>query len=161
MIHSLEQFDTKFIYFLRNYSNTIARIALFIIFFWFGILKVFLLSPAGPLVVHLLQVTFLGWIDPNTFLKWFGVFEVMIAFMILIPKLERITFAVLLFHLFTTVMPLFMLPNEVWDAWFVPNLTGQYIIKNVALLSLGLVLFSKLRPISETHSVLGEEMKGV
>ena len=161
MNHSLETFDTKFIYFLRNYSNTIARIALFIIFFWFGILKVFLLSPAGPLVTHLLQATFLGWIDPDTFVRWFGVFEVLIGFMILIPKLERITFAILLFHLFTTVMPLFVIPNEVWDGWFVPNLIGQYIIKNVALLSLGLVLFSKLRPISETHSIIGEEVQKV
>lgn len=157
MREQLEQFDQQFIYFLREHADTISRIALFIIFFWFGILKVFLISPAGPLVTDLLQVTFLGWIQPDTFLVWFGVFEVIVGILILVPKLERITFAILLFHLFTTVMPLFMLPQHVWDGWFAPNLVGQYIIKNVALLSLGLMLFARLRPMTKTHSIVGEE----
>jgi hypothetical protein len=38
-----------------------------------------------------------------------------------------------------------------------PNLVGQYIIKNVALLSLGLVLFARLKPMTLTHSIKGEE----
>lgn len=142
--------------FLRKHSSLFSRIALFIIFFWFGILKVFLISPAGPLVTELLQATFLGWVNPDTFVRLFGVFEVIIGFMILIPKLERITFVILLFHLFTTVMPLYIIPNQVWDGIFLPNLVGQYIIKNVALLSLGLILFSRLKPMTVTHSITGE-----
>jgi len=153
---SIELFDLNVITFLRKYGSLISRIALFIIFFWFGILKVFLLSPAGPLVTELLQATFLGWVDADSFVRIFGVFEVIIGFMILIPKLERITFAILFFHLFTTVMPLYIIPNQVWDGFFIPNLVGQYIIKNVALLSLGLVLFSHLKPMSVTHSIIGE-----
>ncbi len=157
MRQSIEQFDQKVIYFLRKHSDEIARISLFVIFVWFGILKVFLISPAGPLVTNLLQSTFLGWVDPDTFVRIFGVFEVIIGGMILLPKLERITFAVLLFHLFTTVMPLFMIPDQVWDGFMLPNLVGQYIIKNVALLSLGLVLFARLKPMTITHSIIGEE----
>lgn len=152
----LEKFDERVIMFLRHYSDTIARLALFIIFFWFGILKVLLISPAGPLVTDLLRATFLGFIPANDFLVGFGVFEVAIALMILVPKLERITFAVLCFHLFTTVMPLFVIPEHVWDGWFLPNLVGQYIIKNVALLSLGLILFSRLKPMTKTHSISGD-----
>jgi uncharacterized membrane protein YphA (DoxX/SURF4 family) len=68
---------------------------LFIIFVWFGLLKVLLISPAGPLVTSLLQSTFLGFIDPDTFVRYFGVFEVVLGAMILLPKLERITFAIL------------------------------------------------------------------
>ncbi len=152
----LELFDLNVILFLRKHSSLISRIALFIIFFWFGILKVFLISPAGPLVTELLQATFLGWVNPDTFVRLFGVFEVIIGFMILIPKLERITFAILFFHLFTTVMPLYIIPSQVWDGIFLPNLVGQYIIKNVALLSLGLILFSHLKPMTVTHSIVGE-----
>ena len=157
MNQKLESFDRSVIFFLRKHYAAISRGALFVIFFWFGILKVLLISPAGPLVTGLLQATFLGWIDPDTFVRIFGVFEVIIACMILIPKIERITFAVLLFHLITTVMPLFVIPAEVWDGFLLPNLTGQYIIKNVALLSLGLVLFARLKPMTVTHSVVGEE----
>lgn len=155
MNQKIEKFDEKFIFFLRKYYDEIARLALYIIFFWFGILKVFDTSPAGPLVVDLLQVTFLSFLDPNIFLKYFGIFEMIIGIMILIPKLERITFLVLLFHLFTTAMPLVLLPQEVWNSFLVPNLTGQYIIKNIALLSLGLVLFAKLKPMTQTHSIKG------
>ncbi len=154
MKHSLEVFDRTFIMFLRKHADQIARFALFLIFFWFGVLKVFLLSPAGPLVVNLLHATFLGWIDPNTFVIWFGIFEVILSFMILIPRIERITFAALLFHLFTTVMPLFIIPHEVWDGILIPNVMGQYIIKNIALLSLGLILFARLTPMTKTHSIL-------
>lgn len=157
MNKKVELFDLSVITFLRKYADEISRIALFIIFFWFGILKVFLLSPAGPLVINLLKATFLGWIDPNTFVILFGVFEVILGILILIPKLERIAFALLIIHLFTTVMPLYVIPNEVWDGLFVPNIVGQYIIKNVALLSLGLVLFARLKPMSQTHSIIGIE----
>lgn len=157
MRQSIELFDQKVIFFLRKHSDQIARVSLFIIFVWFGLLKVFLISPAGPLVTSLLQSTFLGFIDPDTFVRYFGVFEVVLGAMILLPKLERITFAILLFHLFTTVMPLFMIPHAVWDGFMLPNLVGQYIIKNVALLSLGLVLFARLKPMTLTHSIKGEE----
>ena len=157
MNNKIESFDSSVITFLRKYGDTISRIALFIIFFWFGILKVFLLSPAGPLVIGLLKATFLGWIDPNTFVILFGIFEVVLGILILVPKLERITFALLLIHLFTTIMPLYIIPHEVWDGIFVPNLVGQYIIKNVALLSLGLMLFARLKPMTQTHSIIGEE----
>lgn len=155
----LEHFDELAIMWMRKNGDTFGRIALFIIFFWFGILKVFLLSPAGPLVSDLLNVTFLGFIPANTFQVLFGLFECVIGIMILIPKLERITFAVLLFHLFTTVMPLWLLPAHGWDGFLVPSLVGQYIIKNAALLSLGIMLFARLKPMTRTHSILGEEEK--
>ena len=152
----LEKFDRKTIKYLRRRGDTIGRIALFIIFFWFGILKVFLLSPAGPLVTTLLNHTFLGVIPDTTFLIGFGMFEVLVGIMILMPKLERITFALLALHLFTTILPLFLLPSETWNGVLVPTLVGQYIIKNAALLALGLVIFSNLKPMTKTHSIWGE-----
>jgi uncharacterized membrane protein YkgB len=133
------------------------RIALFLIFFWFGILKVFLLSPAGPLVTDLLDSTFLKFMEPNLFMQLFGLFEVAIGILVLIPKLERITFIILLLHLVTTVMPLWILPDITWDQAFVPSLIGQYIMKNIALLALGVILFAHLKPMTETHRVLAEE----
>ncbi len=154
---SVEQFDEKAIQWMRKHGYTIGRVSLFIIFFWFGILKVFLLSPAGPLVSDLLDVTFLNFISPDTFQSFFGAFECVIGIMILFPRWERITFLVLLFHLFTTVMPLYLLPQHTWDGIFIPSLIGQYIIKNAALLALGIVLFSHLKPMTKTHSIWGQE----
>lgn len=159
MSNKLESFDTAVIIFFRRHGDWMARIALFIIFFWFGFLKIPLLSPAGPLVVDLLDSTFLGFIHPDVFVRWFGVFEVIIGIMVLIPKLERITFALLAMHLFTTVMPLYVIPDVTWSAPLVPTLIGQYIIKNAALLALGVLLFARLRPMSQTHKIWGDEVK--
>lgn len=153
----LEAFDLHFISFIRKRGDTFARFALFFVFFWFGILKVFLLSPAGPLVVDLLDSTFLKFIAPNVFQIGFGIFEVLIGILILIPKLERVTFFILLLHLFTTVMPLWILPDVTWHQPFVPTLVGQYIMKNMALLALGVLLFAKLKPMTKTHTILGEK----
>jgi len=151
-----EKFDEKVIKSFRKNQEWIARIALFIIFFWFGILKVFMLSPAGPLVESLLEVTFLSGIPAQTFLIGFGLFEMALGIITIIPRLERITFLLMVLHLATTVMPLFLLPEIAWNGLAVPTLVGQYIIKNAALLALGISIFSHLKPMTKTHSVWGE-----
>ena len=153
----IETIDTKLIYFLRTHGNWIARLSLFLIFFWFGFLKVIMISPAGPLVNELLQNTFLSFLPAVAFQVWFGVFEMVIGLLLLLPKLERLTFAVMGFHFITTVMPLFILTDITWSAFLVPTLTGQYIIKNAALLALGMLLRSRIKPMSETHHYLAEE----
>lgn len=150
--------DNNLIKVFRNYADEFARFALFIIFFWFGILKVFELSPAGPLVHSLLESTFLSGISPELFIMWFGAFEAITGVMILIPKFERITFILLALHLGTTILPLFLLPGITWDiVGIAPSLTGQYIIKNLALLSVGLLLYARLVPIAKTGSFWGKE----
>jgi uncharacterized membrane protein YkgB len=153
----LEKFDASVIHLFRKYSDEFARIAFFIVFFWFGILKVFLISPAGPLVSELLSSTFLQFIPENTFMILFGLFEVAIGILALIPKMERITFLVMGLHLITTALPLFILPDTAWYALFVPTLIGQYIIKNLVLLAVGMVLFAHIKPMTETHHILAEE----
>jgi uncharacterized membrane protein YkgB len=157
----LEQFDASVIRFFRKYTDEFARIAFFVVFFWFGILKVFLISPAGPLVTELLTNTFLKFIPENTFMIIFGLFEVFIGILALVPKMERITFGLMGFHLFTTALPLFVLPDITWAAAFVPTLIGQYILKNLVLLASGMTLFAHIRPMTETHKVLAEEETSV
>lgn len=153
----LEKFDASIIHFFRKYSDEFARIAFFIVFFWFGILKVFLVSPAGPLVTELLNNTFLQSIPENTFMIMFGLFEMVIGILALIPKMERITFAVMGFHLITTALPLFILVDTTWYSAFVPTLIGQYILKNLVLIGSGMVLFAHIKPMTETHRILAEE----
>lgn len=156
MNQKLERFDQTAINWMRRHSDKFARFALFVIFFYFGFLKIVGLSPAGSLVIDLLQNTFLHPLSPSQFLIWFGAFECFIGLLILIPKLGRITFAILAFHLITTAMPLAILPDATWTQFAVPTLIGQYIIKNIALFALSLFLFARLRPMTKTHRVMGE-----
>jgi hypothetical protein len=93
-------------------------------------LKVFGLSPAGPLVENLFQVT-IPFIDFETFYILFALFEVIIGLMFIIPRFTRFVIPLLFIHMITTAGPLVLLPIETWVAPFVPTLVGQYIIKKL------------------------------
>lgn len=153
----IANFDEHIINFFWRHSEKIARIALFIIFFWFGILKVFSVSPADTLVSSLVSAVFGNVISPELFLIWFGGLEAITAFLILLYRFERLTFALLFLHFIATAFPLILLPELTWNGIFQPTLIGQYILKNLALLSIGIVLFGRLKPITKTHSLWGED----
>jgi len=123
-----------------------ARGSLFIIFFWFGILKVFGLSPANPLVTALFDETFIhSMFSIGHFLVLFGWFEMIIGILFLIPKMERVAFVILIAHMAMTFLPLLLLPNMTWTKPFVPTLEGQYIIKNLALIALAMSIAAHIR----------------
>ena len=45
-------------------------------------------------------------------------------------------------HAITTFAPLVLLPGLVWKSFFVPNLIGQYIIKNLVIIALAIFIAS-------------------
>ncbi len=137
--------DRTFIEGFRKLALPVSRLAIFVVYFWFGMLKVLGLSPASPLVLALLDRT-MPFISPGAFLVWFGLFEVLIGVVFLVPKLSRLAIALLVIHLITTVMPLFLLKSSLWTGMMVPTLEGQYIIKNVLIIALAIVLASNLTP---------------
>ncbi|MDB5254187.1 MAG: hypothetical protein JWL80_253, partial [Parcubacteria group bacterium] len=134
---TLEEIDSKIIRSLQKAFLPAARLSIFIIYFWFGALKVFALSPASPMVLALLERT-LPFMDPSLFLKGFGVYEMIIGIAFLIPRFEREAIALLVPHLICTLLPLFLLSALVWTAPFVPTMEGQYIIKNLLIAALAI-----------------------
>jgi uncharacterized membrane protein YkgB len=116
------------------------RISLFVIYFWFGILKVLGISPAEPLVHNLFDQLLADWMSFTVFNKAFGLVECAIGLIWLMPNLTKEATNILLFHMAATFLPIFFLPNEIWQDWFTPTLVGQYIIKNLALISLALFI---------------------
>ncbi|MCP9767287.1 hypothetical protein EGI22_05150 [Lacihabitans sp. LS3-19] len=118
----------------------INRLAMFVVYFWFGFLKVIHLSPATELVTALAQVT-LPFIPAESFIVSFGIFECVIGVLWLFPKFTNIVFWLTVFHLVTTFMPMFFLPNVSWNQFFTPSLVGQYIIKNFVIFGAIYTLF--------------------
>ena len=117
------------------HENRLGRIALFLIYGWFGMLKALGLSPASSLVLALLhEIT--PWMNQNAFVFWFGLFEVLIGTAFLVVGARRWVVRVFFLHIVMTMAPLVVLPQETWSTWFVPTLAGQYIIKNLALIAL-------------------------
>lgn len=143
---TIHEFDTKIIALCQRVSVPFARLALFVIYFWFGFLKIIGLSPASAVVERLFNET-LAWLLPfSTFIVLFGALECVIGILFLIPRAERVVIPIMLLHMTTTAGPLVLLPGEVWTHWFVPTLEGQYIIKNLALIALAIHIASHLEP---------------
>lgn len=138
----IEKFDLKILGLLKKYHLLFARLAIFIVYFWFGLLKLLNLSPASELVQSLLQKT-LPFISFQNFLVLFALFEMLIGLLFLIRGLERLAVALLALHLIATILPLILLPQLTWQAWFAPTLEGQYIIKNVLIAALAFVIISQ------------------
>ncbi len=141
----LDSIDLIFIRAFKKMAPALSRVAIFIVFFWFGILKVLSLSPANPLVAELLKVT-LPLITFQQFIIFFGIFEMIIGIAFLVPGLERLAIALLIPHMITTILPLVFLSQMTWTGFLVPTLEGQYIIKNLVIIALAFVIGSQLKP---------------
>jgi uncharacterized membrane protein YphA (DoxX/SURF4 family) len=131
----------------------IARVAFFIIFFYFGILKVLGLSPATPLAEALTAQTIgMQYFD----LAYIGlaIFECLIGILFLIPKATRIVIPMLFIHMILVCSPLVLIANMVWEYPFVPNLEGQYIIKNVALIAAAIGIAASTVPLAKKDKKL-------
>lgn len=125
---------TATIQFFQRIQVPLARVALFVIYVWFGVLKIFDVSPASPLVNQLFQET-IPFMSFETFLVLFGLFEVFIGILFLIPRADIVAIPLFFLHMITTTMPLVMIPAAAWAGFFIPTLEGQYIIKNIALIA--------------------------
>lgn len=150
---NLKTLDTGIINFFRETSVPVARFGLFVIFFWFGLLKVIGLSPASGLVQSLFEQT-ISFMSFDFFLISFGLFEMLIGILFLIKGLERIVIPLLFIHMLTTFGPLIFLPSETWSGFMVPTLEGQYIIKNLALIATAIGIASNLHPVKSLREMI-------
>lgn len=143
---SLGRVDRGIIHTMKRISLPLSRIAIFVIYFWFGMLKLFDLSPASPLVADL-QARMIPFVNFHDFMIAFALFEMLIGIVFLIRGLERIAILLLLIHMIMTIMPLLFLPEIAWTSPFVPTLEGQYIIKNLVIIAaaIGIAAHTHLR----------------
>ncbi|MEY2760201.1 MAG: hypothetical protein RLZZ96_101 [Bacteroidota bacterium] len=111
------------------------RAMIALVYIWFGLLKALGTSPAEGLVTKLFNLTLESYMGIQTFLVMLGIGECVIGFLWLFPRLTKVAFWVMIAHMFTTFLPVIFLPKETWQSFLTLTLTGQYIIKNVVLLS--------------------------
>lgn len=128
-------FDKTVIPWIRQYYLWFGRISLFIVYFYFGAIKLFADSSAQPLVYALERQT-LPFIPFEQFYISFSLFEMLIGLLFLFPRVTKIVFVLFMIHMVTTMIPLLILPAFAWQSFGVPTLEGQYMIKNLILISL-------------------------
>ncbi len=146
----IQKIDSSLIKFFKNYSQPFARISLFVVYFWFGILKILATSPANPLVAALLHQT-LPFLTFQMFIVFFSLYEMLIGILFLFPKFDRLTFLLFALHMVTTFLPLIFLPTVTWQGFMTPTLEGQYIIKNLVLIGLAMAIAGNLKPLQENN----------
>ena len=129
----------RFSHKMEQHSINIMRISLAVVYIWFGALKIFGMSPADELVEQTVY-----WFKPEIFIPILGVCEVIIGLGLLIKRFIPYTIVLLLMHMAATFFPVFILKTICFDAFpYCPTLAGQYIIKNLILISGALVIASK------------------
>src|SRR5919197_2842817 len=125
----------KAVHWLFRSFPLLARIAVFLVYAWFGLVKLTGLSGATPLAEALTRQT-IGTEHFGLAFTLLAIYECLIGVLFLIPATVRIAVVLLLAHLAIVCSPLVLVPHAAWTAPFVPTMEGQYIIKNVLLVAL-------------------------
>jgi uncharacterized membrane protein YkgB len=121
---------------MQSHGVTLLRFSVAIVFIWFGLLKPLGVSPANELVERTVYC-----VDPLRFIPFLGWWEVAIGICMLWRPLIRVSIALLTLQMPGTFLPLVLLPDVcfVHVPW-APTLEGQYIIKNLVLISAAIVI---------------------
>lgn len=145
---TIHTFDTWFIQFARKNYSWIARWSLFVIYFYFGALKILGASPANELAIGFAERMGFGGVANELYILLAAV-ECVIGLLLLFPKMTRLALFIMFGHMLLVSAPLLLYPEAVWTMPFVPNLEGQYIIKNAALVALALGLVASTTPLAK------------
>gem|GEM_PF-512900 len=120
-------------------SLSAIRLSLGVIYFHFGFLKFFQdLSPAELLASYTGQRLAWQWLSSDDALFLIAVLECFIGLCFLFNMFLRWMAPLFFFHMAATFLPLFFFPELVFKfAPFAPDMEGQYILKNLVLISAG------------------------
>lgn len=139
--------DTTLTRWMARNGITLLRISLGIIFFWFGFLKFIPgLSPAADLATRTMEIISFGLIPPDVALILLAIWECTIGLGLITGKYIRVILLLLFGQMAGTLTPLLFFPSETFILFpIAPTLEGQYIIKNIALVSAGIVIGATVR----------------
>jgi len=132
---------------MREHGILLLRISLGIIFFWFGFLKFFPgLSPADKIATKTISMLSFGIIQPSVSIILLASWETLIGLGLIFGKYLRVILFLLFAQMLGTLTPLVLFPTETFTRFpYAPTLEGQYIIKNLVLISAGLVVGATVR----------------
>jgi len=134
--------DRVMMNFMQKYGTILLRISIGIVFFWFGFLKFFPnVSSAEMLATETISKLTFGLIPNSTSIFILAIWETVIGLGLIFGKYLKIILFLLFTQMLGTLTPLILFPSETFTLFpFVPTLEGQYIIKNLIVISAGLVI---------------------
>jgi len=147
IVDSFNRIDKRITNWMASYGILVLRVSLGVVFFWFGILKFFPgLSPAQDLAARTIAIITFGVIPSTTSVFLLAIWECVIGLGLIFGVFMRATLFLLFLQMLGTITPIFFFPQEVFTQIpYAPTLEGQYIIKNLVLISAGIVIGATVR----------------
>jgi len=122
------------------------RVSLGLVFVWFGVPKFWSgVSPADQLAIRTMGVIDGHTVPPGVTRVLLATMETSIGAGLLTARLLPLVLALLAVQMAGTLTPLVFFRHEMWTRALVPSLEGQYIIKNLVLISAGIAIAATLR----------------
>ena len=129
--------------FLENRTLQILAISIGIVYLWFGALKFFPgLSPAEDLASETIYELTFGLIPHGLAMTLLAIWEVLIGVCFLCNYVKKPILVFTLIHMVLTFSVLVIFPNlSFQEAPFSLSIIGQYVIKNLVIISAILILY--------------------
>lgn len=142
-----EKVDRRITGWMAKNGVTLLRISVGIVFLWFGVLKfVPGLSPADELATRTISTLTFGIVPPEISRPVLAAWECLIGLGLISGLFMRATLLLLFVQMLGTITPLALFPHETWAIFpIVPTLEGQYILKNMVLITAGIVIGATVR----------------
>lgn len=139
--------DARITALMARYGMSFLRVSIGIVFLWFGFLKFFPgLSPAQDLALQTIDILTFGLLPQRMSIIVLAAWETIIGVGLLFGFFMRGTLLLLFLQMLGTMTPIFFFPNEIFShVPYAPTLEGQYIIKNMVLISAAIVLGATVR----------------
>ncbi len=132
---------------MADHGINLLRYSVGAVFIWFGVLKFFPdLSAADGLATETISRLTFGAVEGPVSRVLLAILETAIGLGLITGRFLRLTLLMLFAQMLGTITPLFLFPELTWqDVPFAPTLEGQYIIKNMVLISAGLTIGATVR----------------
>ncbi len=153
MQHALPRFrpinrlDAQVMQWLTRNSVPLVRISLGFVFLAFGLLKFFPgISPAEAIAIRTTEALTLGIVEGEAARLFVALMETAIGLSLLTGRYLRIGVALLGIAMVGVLSPLALFPGDLFSREFnAPTLEGQYVVKDIVLLTSALVVALKQR----------------
>jgi uncharacterized membrane protein YkgB len=142
-----QQIDMAITNWMADKGIMLLRISIGIIFLWFGVLKFFPgLSPAEGLAIDTIKLLTFDLVPQQLIIYGLASWETLIGLGLVFNLFMRETLLLLYLQMLGTLSPIFLFPDEVFTQFpYALTLEGQYIFKNMVVISAGIVLGATVR----------------
>ncbi len=146
LLEKIVAFDRVFIDLLRRHSPIALRLALGIVFVWFGALKLAGVSPVNELV----QST-VWWLPAGMSVLVLGVVEIAIGIGLVFRLVPRLVLLLFTHQMLGTFLAFFVVPGQMFEGNLLRlTVLGEFVVKNLVLLAAGLSVAASLPKLEET-----------